>query len=274
MSFKTNNDGSNRIFLGTALTLPSAIEGIAVDALRIIFQNLYETGERLENKLISISITSSDLDDSEPDIYVAYNSILGDAWTIIDGIRRLELVLKYITGVPKKISEDLQEIFDKIKSVRDSFQHIDERIDLHFSNIGGSVFGELFWRFRENIDERENLCCIVSGISRKARNTDVETGPELEQFSQNVGVYDLSLIYIKRDSRRSPNHSKVIVSIDEAIKHVNALISHLEDQYSRFYESLDKTEKLKGSLPYKINLRVTSEAFARNKENKKRTPLM
>ncbi|TCC97188.1 hypothetical protein [Pedobacter hiemivivus] len=258
MSILFKYDDSNNILLVNAGTLQDPKESIAVDALRVIFIAIRETSERLEQRILFNSKTGNTENNYR---YTEYGSIIGETWQLIDSIRRLEQLLPYIPGISKHLSHSLAEAFNQIRLVRNSFQHLDERIERHFSNVGGSVFGDLIWRYREEKNERESLNCLVSGVNRHKKHTELGMGPENPEFKDNIGVYDLWLLYIKKDG------AEVRISIDQAILKITALLDFLEDKYSRVYESLDK-EKKTFNLPYTFQLRVTQKAFDRvNKEN-------
>jgi hypothetical protein len=253
MAFKVNYDATTNILLISALTIENVEESIAIDALRVVFQGLYEVSERLEHKLLVKSTGKNLIGDSTDT-----SSIAADIWMMIDGVRRLELIL---THIPKSIiPKSLHAIFQDIKNIRDSFQHIDERIGKYFSQVGGSVFGEIIWRSREKLDVREWVNYISTGISR------IQVDPELpsaeKEFNKNVGVYDLSILYVSRDFQ-SKRHSKVIVNLDVVVGEINNLIESLELHYSRLYEKLDKNKQTLSKPSVHVQFRLKDEVFTK-----------
>lgn len=270
MAAKVTFDGSTNILLISALTLPEAKEGIAVDGLRVIFQTLNESYNRLETKLLSVSDGSIDLDDSKPGAHIAYSSIMGDVWIIIDNIRRINLLLSYIPGIPDTvITKSFINLMLDVKNIRDSFHHVDERIEHYYNHTGGSIFGELLWRYRPDVNQQEDLKCLISGVSRRARHTELSVYPEHPDFSSSVGVYDIALMYIKKDGKKSSTHSKVVVNLDGAAHHINSLIDYLEERYTTHYQALDLTSPLKGSGPNIIAFRLNESAWEREKAKRK-----
>lgn len=270
MSTKASFDSSSNIFLIAALTLPDVKEGIAIDGLRVIFQNLHEAYERLKEKLLAVSNGSVNLDDKEPEAHIAYSSIMGDTWIIVDNIRRVQLLLDLILGIPPTILDGaFTSKMADIKDIRDSFHHINERVEQHYNTIGGSVFGELIWRYRPDANQQEELKCLISGVSRRARHIELGTWPEHADFVSCTGIYDIALMHIKKDGRKSITHSKVIVNLDDAAKHINSLIEYLEQRYSNHYKSLDLTSPVKGSGPNIISLKLSESAWEREKAKRK-----
>lgn len=108
MSVKLNYNGTNNILFINAATHSDPSESIAIDVLRVIFQSILESSIRLEEKLFHASTLDRSQDDSR---FNFFSSTIGDAWSLIDGIRRLEKILEYIPGIPTELKYDLKVIF-------------------------------------------------------------------------------------------------------------------------------------------------------------------
>ena len=130
-----------------------------------------------------------------------------------------------------------------MKALRDSLHHIDERVVQHFSQVGGSVLGDVSWYYRRTVDEDERIFVVLPGINRHPKeNYTIQTNPSITVTPAH-GVYGLTLQYVSRQytpntSRHNWPHVTTYIVIDNAIAVINQLIIFLVDKYSHQVEQV------------------------------------
>jgi len=259
MSLRINYESSSessttRVMLSAASLLPESAhaEAVAVDGLRVIFQTLQEATARLESKIIA---TKSEA--HRPPIggrltmhtQAQFTSIIGEVWIIIDNIRRIHLLLKFIPGVPALDSTSpFMLMINEVKQLRDSLHHIDERINKFYSTSTDPVLGQIMWRERTSIESVQENHVLCSGVQRvSGRDVSVDFGNIDEStFMGRIGIYDLRIRYVKvqKDPITKVWNSGVLtdVNLENAINQVNELIIFIHNKYVQFYNSLSLTE--------------------------------
>jgi len=224
--------------LDTVLLLPEGRreEAIALDGLRVVFQTLEEASIRLEDKLIAIEKNSQPMIFGSIVFYeyqVNYSSIMVDIWVLIDNIFRVSLFLKFIPVVnSEEVGQEYNREKENIKALRDSLHHINERITRYFTEFGDSISGDIIWRSRDVIGEREISHFLFSGVHHGDMVVKIgEVQPE--RFLNNIGVYDLRMQYVKRRNAQSVEEY-IEVNIHDAIEAVNKVIIKINDTYTSF----------------------------------------
>jgi hypothetical protein len=232
------------IMLYAAAFLPenNHVEAVAIDGLRVIFQTLEEATARLESKLIDITSPVHNM--LSMATQVAYTSIMGDVWIIIDNIRRIDLLLKFIPGIPGSVAgSSFSSMIDEIKSLRDSLHHIDERIKRFYKISTEPVLGQIMWSSRDTIDNIEEYHMLYSGVQRVAGNDLTANFGNLDPttFIGRIGVYNLRIRYIAvqvdpATKARTPEKF-VEVNLEQAISIVNRIIIFINKKYLPFYNT-------------------------------------
>jgi len=250
--------------MGATTRITDVTEATALSGLTMIFQNLLETGKRLSIKLETL--TNGSLD-QKANIPIAITSAIADVWNIIDSIRRIELIYKFL---PIKTTGRLLILVEKIKMVRDSYHHIDERINEHYSKVGGSVYGDLKWRYRPDKDSQEVLNMMLASahhITEQSKGRNMGQ-VEKEEFKDNVGIYDVQLIHIGK-KKRNDSLNEIVINLDEAKSIIDEIILELEYYYSGTIIKAGDNNIPARSLPQVIGIRMKAQAFKDLKEKRK-----
>ncbi len=207
---------------------PTKKTALAYNALTTVLAGLEAVTHRLHERVLTYSAKGED-DHRWLNVQVA----ISEVWEIMDGMRRAYRFWPFV----KLTAADAQtrRIMEDIKDIRDSFQHLDERLEHYFQNAGDSVFGDIYWRYRPTEGASEEILTWATGVTRGSSNF-TKAGVQLndERFLERTGVYDFNLIYIRREpsqrGNKVPKHAYRQVSLDDAADVFNRAIQQLEQQ--------------------------------------------
>ncbi|SFQ82171.1 hypothetical protein [Hymenobacter arizonensis] len=207
---------------------PNKKTALAYNALATVLAGLEAVSHRLHERVLVYSAASEE-DNRWFNVQVA----ISEVWEIMDAMRRAQRFWPFV----KLSGADVQtrRIMGDIKDIRDSFQHLDERLEHYFQNAGDSVFGDIYWRYRSQAGANEEVFTWATGVTRgPADFTKAKVQPNDVRFLNCTGVYDFNLIYIKREpgqkGNKIPKHAYIQVSLDEAADIFNRVILQLEQQ--------------------------------------------
>jgi hypothetical protein len=241
----------------------SSQKALAVDGIRLSFLVLDEASHRLNECLTKISDGSLSEKDGMA-YYVRIDHILGYVWTIIDHSKR---VLRFIEIIELTFdNESNNGIADTVKlltKARDSFQHLNERIQQYYTDNRGSLNGDLLWYFREADSSAVTSCYLSSSAApRPAQEVDgvrmISTQPVIIEAKEDreMGISDLSLHFIKSENRQKGPFTYSVVSIDEIAQLMNDIIIILLRTFSKHVESSIGV-KGRGSLPFLSKIEIS-----------------
>jgi hypothetical protein len=227
------------IMLDAAMLLPIERhnEAIALDGLRVIFHTLKESTSRLLGKLQEAVTNTQPMEYGSMFFYnrqMAYTSIMSDIWVTVDNIYRMSLFIKLI---PEINESDAGKAYNaanaEVKGLRDSLHHINERIEKHFTQVGKSILGDVLWRTRSVIGEREVLHLLFSGVHRKTNPSFHMGVVQPTELLHYTGLYDLRIQYVRKQNKGSVEEP-IEVNISSAIKASNDVINTINIIYGNF----------------------------------------
>jgi hypothetical protein len=211
---------------------------LAMDAIRVLLTNIKHTVQRIDEQLSALSMLNGT---SKATIGGAL--LISDVSSfLIDADRLFKIVKKYI-DIYQSETDNLS-LISAIQLVRNSHQHIEDRIDEYFVGTGDSIFGDLIWRFRANASDNETYCTMISGITfGKTDAPDMDMRKEPAHPSHS-GAYDIYYSYVVRKNKQI---EKILLPIDRIVNLVNGFILTTEQdlviKYQKFKED-NKTEEL------------------------------
>jgi hypothetical protein len=228
MSLKLNLSDTSILF-HLPLLHPDPKQARLNDTLIFLILNIRDACTRLEAQLEAVSNGHVALP--------AIGLITMNIWTVLDTFRRMEPVLKGLGAnmSPILLNADAQQLQRDVKEVRDSFQHLDERLGDYYTQatVGTSVFGDFRWHYRPNLtDAPRAYLCLSGTIRNKIDMTDQPPLGSLPVTDGEAGIFDLSIIYLKRTvvnfKQKQFTYSLVNVSIDAIITILNKLVQASE----------------------------------------------
>lgn len=230
---------------------PSKKTALAYNALTTVLKHLEAVSHRLHDRILTYS------GKPDEDRWLDIQVTIAEVWEMMDAMRRTFRFWPYVQLMADAPTRRLQR---NIKDIRDSFQHIDERLEHYFQNVGDSVFGDIYWRYRPMVGKSEEVFTWATGVTLGATDyTKAGVRNNDERFQDHTSVYDFNLIYIRQvPSNRGrkfmpPQHQRIQVSLDEAAAVFNAAIKQLEIQsehlIKRWEQEQGTTRLLTRGLP-------------------------
>lgn len=230
----------NSTFAQLPFLIEDTKQALAVDALDFIFNSLHENTERLEAKIILLSKAEGDGTRNQSTV----RTTIADVWPMIDNAFRATELLKHL-DYPFDAT-DLNFI-KEIKAIRNSYQHLNDRIKEHFIDNGGSVFGELTWFHRSLRHEGLWHSVLMSGVIVKRVDGGFENTFTIGGDSGDdgiPGVFRVRLLYVIK--LNGPNTKtvtlKTVTELDTIAAFVNKVIARLEHNANLVIDGLKKEQ--------------------------------
>jgi hypothetical protein len=208
------------------LNLPKRY-ALAIDGVRVLATSLAALIKRIEKQLIAISTSpiESNLDQALTAL------VITDVGVFLNDFHRLHVIAEKHLGIKAPSGDSLAT---DIKLVRNSLQHIEDRLDEYFMSVGDSLFGNLYWRFRSDDSKVDSYFTLTSGITSGISNFTGGTTVESET-GEYIGVYDVYYAFVIKKGKQTETIS---IWLDKAVSFASQLIMSLEaginDGLSRF----------------------------------------
>lgn len=236
-----NNSILNKIPISLPRRDAFLLEGIryAAGIINISYQNL-------KSSLIMAS-TDDNLDSEH------YYIVFKEAWTIVDFSWKFRNILRQIGKFENEVNEkeftksdsenklDLQ-LLDSLKEFRNTYQHLDERIDEVIVDKNLHVWGNISWIYV--IDNSKILSCILSPGHPRSSVDVINPGGKI--ISSPICHISLQSI--------NQNKNKIKLNISDLFDNVTTLIKQLEDIITPQLDLLDQTEKYAQDVVIKLTL--------------------
>ena len=184
-----------------------------LEGIRYCFNSISISHSVLIEKLDQIS--DKRIDD------FSFPLVFKEAWSQIDTTNRLVNLLKAIYHQDKDFPNHPDLLFlSQTRQFRNSFQHLDERIDEILLKLNAPVWGNISWL--KIIDENNVLSCILSaGHPRKDFNSRVINPVGLEVIPP---IDKITVEAIQNNS----NDPVIRIELSELFRRTTTIISKLE----------------------------------------------
>lgn len=229
-------------------------KALLLDALVTLAFGLQQSVKRVEEQLIALVSDDSEyarlsnLANGQPanpfkdmlvkDLASFIPRVTMDIWSVLDISRRLFIIVRKL-GL-KSMQPSAIAMEENVKGVRDSFQHLDERLTEYYQQhqVGDSIFGDFSWRYRPEREAAEQVYLCKTGMTRGTNDLSkifIQPSTEPNESSHKTGVYDLSISYIKRviinKKKKIVQHQSVVVSISELVDIINSMLQGFDMTY-------------------------------------------
>jgi hypothetical protein len=253
---KVHIDTINYILPNLPFLLKSKRSALLASALSTLLYGIKDSAERVENLLTEFSTEESQYNLTKRNVeeakrmqhflLPAYENRLAGyipqatlgIWSILDAAHRFFLVYKEVSM--EFTDPDYLDSIEKIKFIRNTFQHLDERLKEYYGlpDIGDSIFGDFSWRFRATLDSPEQIFLCKSGVTLGTSSLDgMDFTPSPESEYPTVGIYDVNINYVKQipGSKKDGvyQYEKLTLSISKVISFIN-LATNAFDNMIRF----------------------------------------
>ena len=211
-------------------------QALALDLLATLFQSLNESTLRLADKINNImrdkNLTGSSLIErgtmkvellihgSPRPIQMNLRTIISDAWSTVD---YAHLVGEILPVAKVELTTDEQALLRRVKMIRNSYHHNNERIDEHFSKAG-AVFGNLSWQYKDG----NNTSTII--LYPNMSPTDCTSGNFEKNASDDAkvsGVSTVKLHFVEKENKKA-SVEDLEVNLDLVAEMMNNIIQRME----------------------------------------------
>lgn len=225
--------------LETAALFLKPEEARQLDALLSIYTGIEDTSNKLNAMLLALSRREEGLPNN------LLRLVVPTAWSLLDGLDRAFTIaqkMKSVTAAPAFI-----DIMKPLSLARNSFHHLEDRIEHFYASNQGSVFGDFYWRYRPSLSEEEIgvffTTSPVFGQPNPAFSHGTLNLPNAE-VAHETGVYDLRLFYIQGNPKNTV-HKPLELSVDKALNVISSLMHFLHEYHK------GGLEQFKASQPNK-----------------------
>ena len=149
-----------------------------------------------------------------------YPALYSYCWSIIDSTRRL---IRLYKTLPSESNHSQIKIIEYINSPRNTFQHLDERIEESLIDSRQPFYGILKWVFNNPISGKTENHIAISGILYTEKH-DFKIGT----YNDKQIIEDLILVTVDRKEKIEINLSKLMTDITLVIDNLEG---HLIEQF-------------------------------------------
>jgi len=193
---------------------------LVLDSLRFIIEMLSFSYEKFEELVLDLSIENKEKE---------YAPVFFYCWSIIDNSRRFIRLYKQL---PTRSGHKLVKKIEYVNKPRNTFQHIDERIDETLIDSKQPFFGTLKWIFHDHKSKTIESFVAVSGIhyseSHKFKVVD---------YNERLDISDIVLTTVDKKRSAEVNLSELKQDIVEIIASLeNELLNQFSDQGAKLID--------------------------------------
>lgn len=190
-------------------------EMIIFDALRFTCEMIDATYPMFIEKILEITYGKTDR--NAP-------AVFQDCWTIVDNTARVEKICRRL---PWEKPDEILSDFANLRLFRNTFQHLEDRIDKTISITKMPLYGVISWIHKVPNEDKFKMYQLISGnalggIGNFAKQTVGEYNTESKEIN------DLNLHTLDNSG------NEIILNIENLFLNLKKLVSELE---RRFYEN-------------------------------------
>jgi hypothetical protein len=233
---------------------------LALEGFITLIQALCSITTRLEEEIVYLSYH-----EGPESSLVQMRLAITDAWAVVDNAHRaIELVeltnLIQFTVVEKALIENL-------KLIRNSYQHLNDRIGEHFLRDGTSIFGKLTWYYlsKEVLPENKGywMKILVPGtsLSHKGKVTDTLRLITRSSFTNNF--CHLIIHYVIKRKRNDPTMEEIRVELDDVVMLLNSILAQMETKSIPLLQIIEEkrnqdpeNSNKKGAQPFTVTIAI------------------
>ena len=178
-----------------------------------------------------------------------YPNIFADVWTLISNATIfLNLIVRHFD-----LEDDEEHLLElkKAKNLRNSFQHIDERISEVLTLNDLPMYGSLSWTRNIPDTNKFQQFMLYSGVFTNHKKS---VGGKMISPKMEMGTDEIEeIIFVSVTKINKTEYPKVTVSIKKLIFDIQNLIKHFEKQIDDQIEQYGKMERHNTNLFFQIN---------------------
>jgi beta-lactamase regulating signal transducer with metallopeptidase domain len=176
-----------------------------------------------------------------------------DIWSIINNSVLFKKIICREFNLNSRDEPYLKEI-NKANKLRDSNQHIDERLSQVYTNTDLPIYGSLSWRRYYSDSDLVLIPSIFSGtftIRKKISIKVSNQNNDLEELNDLVQRIEFTNIVRERNKKTNTYNEEKIL-INNIMLELKWWVNHFEKQLIERFKEIDVTERHKSDLILKI----------------------
>lgn len=191
-----------------------------VDGIRYSAKIIEQSFESLKKNLLEIALQKNSSggggDERSGHLETVQYSAFQNAWTIIDFSHKMRNML---VGMNTRFLPAVEEFFANVRNLRNTFQHMDERVDNFMESTIRYLWGTLKWIYV--IDHKIVRTCVIASGHLRSSNIEVVNPLHVELDTEICGII---LCSVNRKSQL------IQVHFNKHMKALKSVLTQLEDQ--------------------------------------------
>lgn len=191
---------------------------VVFDAIRYSLDICDISFKRLKTNLYEMGLQEGEIGSSFPDVF-------GDVWTIIQHLTIFQKLIKTHFKIP--LSDPLYNCLRDVIHLRNTHQHIDERITEVFTKKDLPIYGTLSWYTQKEMNTNDGFISILysGSITHQKVITFKPVNPVGKQKADLVSQIEFTGI-----GRKETGYQEITITIDELMMNVSGIVAFFEAQ--------------------------------------------
>jgi len=192
-----------------------AYQRLILDAIRITFEMIENDYEQLLIKLLFLSQNDTIKEKTSP--------VFGNAWAIIDHSSRL---IKLFQKLPSESNHKILDNILPVNSLRNTIQHLNERIDESLIKNKSPFYGILVWHHKNLQTNELTPKILYSGINYGSNVTFKI--PDISKSNTEINCISL----------QSVDKKKIIsINLSELLQEIHSICKLNEEKIGEFFKA-------------------------------------
>ncbi|MEZ5196374.1 MAG: hypothetical protein R2764_08240 [Bacteroidales bacterium] len=229
---------------------------LLIDGIRYSLDIVDISFQKLNEYLYNLSFTEEGLCPSLPSIY-------SEVWNIVNNT---SIFIKLLISFPVIDYEVLLKEIFVINDLRNSHQHLNQRIDEIFLKEELPIFGELSWYAKKHSNSDNGIICTIhSGFFTNKTKTSMKpvnpSGKSNEFLINNITLTGIKRVKKTKDEIQ---FLKTRVDLNHVYQELRRIVLNIEHQFLEQFKSVPTDQVHENDLVLKLFVRKPSEAELSN----------
>lgn len=192
---------------------------LILDSLRFTIEMIDYSFENLNIKIEELSVNKNKKD---------FNGLFLYCWNVIDNLGRFIFLCKQL---PSDSSYKFLDKINHIRQIRNTYQHISERIDESLIELKRPFFGMIKWTYHNHITLKAENLIAISGIFYTDTSKFI-----VSEYKNDSNISDLILETVNKKG------DVIEVNIFELYDEIKIIVDELDLHLANQFERLNKID--------------------------------
>jgi hypothetical protein len=192
---------------------------LVLDSIRFTLEMIEGSWGQLNEQLLTLSIGNQKKD--LPAVFI-------NVWNIFDNVQRF---IKLYELLPSTSKHNVLNSIRKVRDIRNTFAHLDERIDSLLIETNTPFYGALTWEYRNDDTKKIEGLIAISGIHYGTKHNCTHSNYD----EANKIVFNIQLETVDRQNKLEINIDELIILLIEVVSNIENSIELItkENNFSR-----------------------------------------